>query len=280
MDQKLFLPCTAKFSDNSQCRVPVFDISHELPLCKEHAWKRDNYNRIIQEQKPKKPLRKRFNSSGKMYESVSSGRMGSLIQGMSKRGRTLGSTNSGKRKRKSNSVSSSSSYPSSIRKLSTLTTSSSLNANSSNSPTTNSQNLILSNNHNNNKKEVPAITTTNLAKNHIHNPLPPLSSSSSLSSSNSNHMGDETIMDNDFQFMTIDGGFISSGIGPSNGAVSGTGGSANSGGVFGITETSSQYESSEDTGVGGLSETEFLSNGVMEDCDIDDEPVPHDVIGM
>lgn len=39
-DQKLFHPCTAKFSDNSQCRVPVFDISHELPLCREHAWKR------------------------------------------------------------------------------------------------------------------------------------------------------------------------------------------------------------------------------------------------
>lgn len=39
-DQKLFYPCTAKFSDNSQCRVPVFDISHELPLCREHAWKR------------------------------------------------------------------------------------------------------------------------------------------------------------------------------------------------------------------------------------------------
>lgn len=39
-DQRLFHPCTAKFADNSQCRVPVFDISHELPLCREHAWKR------------------------------------------------------------------------------------------------------------------------------------------------------------------------------------------------------------------------------------------------
>lgn len=43
-DQKLFHPCTAKFSDNSQCRVPVFDISHELPLCPEHAWKRVSFN--------------------------------------------------------------------------------------------------------------------------------------------------------------------------------------------------------------------------------------------
>ncbi|KAJ6639125.1 INO80 complex subunit D [Pseudolycoriella hygida] len=58
-DQRLFHPCTAKFADNSQCRVPVFDISHELPLCREHAWKRDNYNRMLQEQKPKKPPRKK-----------------------------------------------------------------------------------------------------------------------------------------------------------------------------------------------------------------------------
>lgn len=39
-DQRLFLSCTAKFSDNTQCRVPVFDISHDLPLCTEHGWKR------------------------------------------------------------------------------------------------------------------------------------------------------------------------------------------------------------------------------------------------
>lgn len=89
-DQKLFHPCTAKFSDNSQCRVPVFDISHELPLCREHAWKRvslhtihtrhlntfnsiyifnrvifpqDNYNRISQEQKPKKTIKSKTKSN-------------------------------------------------------------------------------------------------------------------------------------------------------------------------------------------------------------------------
>lgn len=244
VDQKLFLPCTAKFSDNSQCRVPVFDISHELPLCKEHAWKRDNYNRIVQEQKPKKTNRKRFNMGGKMYESLPS-RVGGL-QGVQKRGRTLGSTNSGKRKKKLNSTSSVSStllQPGRKSLQATSITSSSTTSN------------LISN------KEVPA-NNINLAKKNI--PLPP-SSSSSLSSSNSNTMGDETIMDNDFQFMTIDGGFISSGIRSTS--------------VFGITETSSQYESSEDTGVGGLSETEFLSNGVIDDCDIDDEHVSHDDIG-
>ncbi|XP_059612170.1 uncharacterized protein LOC132258735 [Phlebotomus argentipes] len=58
-EQKLFFPCTAKFADNSQCRVPVFDICHELPLCREHAWKRDNYKRMLEVQKPKKMARKK-----------------------------------------------------------------------------------------------------------------------------------------------------------------------------------------------------------------------------
>uniref|UniRef100_A0A1B0CC88 KANL2-like probable zinc-finger domain-containing protein n=1 Tax=Lutzomyia longipalpis TaxID=7200 RepID=A0A1B0CC88_LUTLO len=58
-EQKLFYPCTAKFADNSQCRVPVFDICHELPLCREHAWKRDNYKRMLEVQKPKKLARKK-----------------------------------------------------------------------------------------------------------------------------------------------------------------------------------------------------------------------------
>ncbi|XP_050305697.1 uncharacterized protein LOC126742888 isoform X2 [Anthonomus grandis grandis] len=51
--QVLFEYCTAKFADNTQCSVPVFDISHELPLCAEHARKRDNY-RLYQEAKPKR----------------------------------------------------------------------------------------------------------------------------------------------------------------------------------------------------------------------------------
>lgn len=53
-DQLLFEHCTAKFSDNTQCCIPVFDVAHELPLCPEHARKRDNYHRKAQESKPKK----------------------------------------------------------------------------------------------------------------------------------------------------------------------------------------------------------------------------------
>uniref|UniRef100_A0A182FR21 Uncharacterized protein n=2 Tax=Anopheles albimanus TaxID=7167 RepID=A0A182FR21_ANOAL len=47
--QRLFQRCTAKFSDNSQCRAPVFDVTQELILCKEHAWKHDNHDKMSQE---------------------------------------------------------------------------------------------------------------------------------------------------------------------------------------------------------------------------------------
>lgn len=82
-EQVLFDYCTAKFADNTQCSVPVFDITHELPLCPEHARKRvracidfiskksdffnvflllqDNY-KMFQEAKPKK-LRKKVKPS-------------------------------------------------------------------------------------------------------------------------------------------------------------------------------------------------------------------------
>lgn len=37
--QQLFASCTAKFADGQQCSVPVFDITHQTPLCEEHAKK-------------------------------------------------------------------------------------------------------------------------------------------------------------------------------------------------------------------------------------------------
>lgn len=58
VDQLLFEHCTAKFADNTQCCIPVFDICHELPLCVEHARKRDNYSKMSAEPKPKKPRKK------------------------------------------------------------------------------------------------------------------------------------------------------------------------------------------------------------------------------
>ncbi|XP_055590503.1 mucin-2 [Uranotaenia lowii] len=56
-EQRLFQQCTAKFSDNSQCRKPVFDVRHELILCREHAWKHDNHDKMSAEVKMlKKPF--------------------------------------------------------------------------------------------------------------------------------------------------------------------------------------------------------------------------------
>ncbi|XP_066143671.1 INO80 complex subunit D-like [Euwallacea fornicatus] len=56
--QVLFEYCTAKFADNTQCSMPVFDISHELPLCAEHARKRDHYRLLHETNKPKKVRKK------------------------------------------------------------------------------------------------------------------------------------------------------------------------------------------------------------------------------
>ncbi|KAI1899019.1 hypothetical protein AGOR_G00078370, partial [Albula goreensis] len=53
--QQLFTSCTAKFADGQQCSIPVFDITHQTPLCDEHAKKMDNFlrgdsNRRVQHQ--------------------------------------------------------------------------------------------------------------------------------------------------------------------------------------------------------------------------------------
>lgn len=37
VDQQLFTHCTARQPDNTLCRIPVFDVSHELPLCYKHS---------------------------------------------------------------------------------------------------------------------------------------------------------------------------------------------------------------------------------------------------
>lgn len=37
VDQQLFTHCTARQPDNTLCRIPVFDVAHELPLCYNHS---------------------------------------------------------------------------------------------------------------------------------------------------------------------------------------------------------------------------------------------------
>lgn len=61
--QQLFSSCTAKFADGQQCSVPVFDITHQTPLCEEHAQKMDNFlrgdsSRKVQHQQQRKPRKK------------------------------------------------------------------------------------------------------------------------------------------------------------------------------------------------------------------------------
>uniref|UniRef100_H0VI45 KANL2-like probable zinc-finger domain-containing protein n=1 Tax=Cavia porcellus TaxID=10141 RepID=H0VI45_CAVPO len=61
--QQLFSSCTARFADGQQCAVPVFDITHQTPLCEEHAKKMDDFlrgdsSRKVQHQQPRKPRKK------------------------------------------------------------------------------------------------------------------------------------------------------------------------------------------------------------------------------
>lgn len=73
--QAIFLACTAKFADNTQCRVPVFDITHDLPLCLEHARKRDAYNRYLHEQKPRKVVTPNVPATPSVYVSEPMGKV-------------------------------------------------------------------------------------------------------------------------------------------------------------------------------------------------------------
>ncbi|XP_028831413.1 INO80 complex subunit D-B isoform X3 [Denticeps clupeoides] len=63
--QQLFSSCTARFADGTQCSVPVFNITHQTPLCNEHAKKMDDFLRgdvnrraYYHHQQMHKPLRK------------------------------------------------------------------------------------------------------------------------------------------------------------------------------------------------------------------------------
>ncbi|KAF7661998.1 hypothetical protein LDENG_00249680 [Lucifuga dentata] len=62
--QQLFASCTARFADGQQCSIPVFDITHQTPLCEEHAKKMDNFlrgdgNRRVQHQQQQRKPRKK-----------------------------------------------------------------------------------------------------------------------------------------------------------------------------------------------------------------------------
>ncbi|XP_069947867.1 mucin-4 isoform X3 [Cherax quadricarinatus] len=58
VDQQLFTHCTARHPDNTLCRVPVFDVSHELPLCSHHSKTQENNVKTALDEIPK-PKRSR-----------------------------------------------------------------------------------------------------------------------------------------------------------------------------------------------------------------------------
>ncbi|KAK4307500.1 hypothetical protein Pmani_020728 [Petrolisthes manimaculis] len=60
VDQQLFTHCTARQPDNTLCRVPVFDVAHELPLCYNHSKTQENVVKAASEEisKPKRSRKK------------------------------------------------------------------------------------------------------------------------------------------------------------------------------------------------------------------------------
>ncbi|ROT74411.1 INO80 complex subunit D [Penaeus vannamei] len=59
VDQQLFTHCTARHSDNTPCRIPVFDVCHELPLCPQHSMRESCKKSCVEETpKPKRSRKK------------------------------------------------------------------------------------------------------------------------------------------------------------------------------------------------------------------------------
>lgn len=59
-EQRLYAACAAVFAGGARCRQPLLPLHDQTPLCAEHAWKRDNYDKLSRDCRPKKaPVRKR-----------------------------------------------------------------------------------------------------------------------------------------------------------------------------------------------------------------------------
>ncbi|XP_049877463.1 uncharacterized protein LOC126374787 [Pectinophora gossypiella] len=60
-EQRLYAACAAVFAGGARCMQPLLPLQDQTPLCAEHAWKRDNYDKISRDSRPKKPapVRKR-----------------------------------------------------------------------------------------------------------------------------------------------------------------------------------------------------------------------------
>ncbi|KAF9414054.1 hypothetical protein HW555_007932, partial [Spodoptera exigua] len=58
-EQRLYAACGAVFAGGARCNQPLLPLSDHTPLCAEHAWKRDNYDKLARDCRPKKVARKR-----------------------------------------------------------------------------------------------------------------------------------------------------------------------------------------------------------------------------
>ncbi|CAG9789241.1 unnamed protein product [Diatraea saccharalis] len=59
-EQRLYAACAAVFAGGSRCMQPLLPLQDQTPLCPEHAWKRDNYDKLARDCRPKKTVRKRI----------------------------------------------------------------------------------------------------------------------------------------------------------------------------------------------------------------------------
>ncbi|KAM3962495.1 LOW QUALITY PROTEIN: uncharacterized protein ACR2FA_003398 [Aphomia sociella] len=58
-EQRLYAACAAVFAGGARCKQPLLPLQDQTPLCPEHAWKRDNYDKLSRDCRPKKAARKR-----------------------------------------------------------------------------------------------------------------------------------------------------------------------------------------------------------------------------
>ncbi|XP_050669564.1 uncharacterized protein LOC126968593 [Leptidea sinapis] len=64
-DQRLYASCAAVFAGGERCKQPLLPLQEQLPLCAEHAWKRDNYEMLCRESKPQKIRKRAWGPSGR-----------------------------------------------------------------------------------------------------------------------------------------------------------------------------------------------------------------------
>uniref|UniRef100_A0A2A4JC40 KANL2-like probable zinc-finger domain-containing protein n=1 Tax=Heliothis virescens TaxID=7102 RepID=A0A2A4JC40_HELVI len=87
-DQRLYAACAAVFAGGARCNQPLLPLQDLTPLCAEHAWKRDNYDKLSRDCRPKKVIPENNSLSQKLnvcsnsstYDSSEEAAMGALSE--------------------------------------------------------------------------------------------------------------------------------------------------------------------------------------------------------